>query len=276
MPEIVTTRAEVRATLGSATPGFVPTMGALHEGHFSLMRRAVAENSRTVVSIFVNPKQFANAADLVRYPRDVARDIEAIARIGVDLIFAPGVDEIYPVDFETTVEVSALSRRWEGEARPGHFRGVTTVVTLLLNLVSPERTYFGEKDFQQLRIVQRLHADLNLPGQIVPCPTVRDGDGLALSSRNVRLPADARQQAAAIPRALQAMVSCVSAGEREAVRVIEAGREELVRSDLHAIDYLAIVDPTTLEPVATIVPAARALVAVEVAGVRLIDNVQIN
>jgi len=270
--EIATTRDELRAILGAEAAGYVPTMGALHQGHISLIERAVRENARTVVSLFVNPKQFGDPADLVRYPRDRERDFAAISASGATVIFSPRELEIYPPGFETTIEVTSLSRRWEGAARPGHFRGVATVVTLLLSLVRPARAYFGEKDFQQLRVIQRLHADLGLPGSIVPCPTVRDSDGLALSSRNARLSALARRQAVAIPRALFTMRDLADSGEREIAPLIAAGSQEVAKRDLLTLDYLTVVDPSTLEPIPTVVPGARALIAVSVEGLRLIDN----
>jgi pantoate--beta-alanine ligase len=272
-PRVVRTRTALREALGDDAPGLVPTMGALHAGHAALIRRAVAENERTVVSIFVNPTQFGDRADLAAYPRTFDADLAAVAAAGADLVFAPPVAEIYPLGFATTVEVGDLAERWEGAARPGHFRGVATVVTILLNLVRPGRAYFGEKDYQQLQIVKRLHADLALPGVIVGCPTVRDADGLALSSRNGRLsPAD-RLRAAALPRALMLMADLARDGVRDATRLEAAGRAALARTPELTIDYLAVVDGATLEPAPTVGPGSRALAAVQVGGVRLIDNV---
>jgi pantoate--beta-alanine ligase len=268
---IVTTREALRAALGASQPGFVATMGALHDGHLSLIARAASENASTVVSIFVNPTQFSDADDLARYPRDLRRDAALAADAGADLIFAPAIDEVYPPGFATTVEVGGLSRRWEGASRPGHFRGVATVVTILLALIQPARSYFGEKDYQQLQIIRRLRDDLALPGEIVACPTVRDADGLALSSRNARLsPAD-RERARAIPRAIEAVTRAGSRGERSVRRLQALGRAELDAPGLR-IDYLAIVDGRTLEPLRAVQPDARILLAVEVGGVRLIDN----
>ncbi|MDQ3411382.1 MAG: pantoate--beta-alanine ligase, partial [Chloroflexota bacterium] len=169
---IVTTRAEMRHAIAGEAPGFVPTLGALHAGHQALIARSAAENRLTVVSIFVNPTQFQAAADLARYPRDLDRDASLAAEAGVDLIFAPRLADIYPSGAATVVQVDGLTRLWEGASRPGHFRGVATVVTVLLNLVRPGRAYFGEKDYQQLQVVKRLHADLALPGEIVACPTI--------------------------------------------------------------------------------------------------------
>ena len=188
----VTTREGLREALGDARPGLVPTMGALHAGHLSLISRSASENPLTVVSVFVNPTQFTNPEDLAHYPRDLETDVALARQAGADLIFAPTVEAIYPPGFDTTVEVGHLSDRWEGASRPGHLRAVATVVTILLNLAQPTRAYFGEKDFQQLQVVRQIHRDLALPGEIVGCPTVRDEDGLALSSRNVQLSRDER------------------------------------------------------------------------------------
>jgi len=269
---IVHDRAALREVLGTTTPGLVPTMGALHAGHLALIGRSAAENDRTVVSVFVNPTQFDDPADLARYPRDGARDAVLAAGAGADILFAPAVESIYPPGFATVVEVGGPSARWEGAARPGHFRGVATVVTTLLNLVRPARSYFGEKDFQQLQVVRRLHIDLALPGKIVGCETVRDPDGLALSSRNARLLPDERRQAAVVARTLLRMADLAAAGERDAARLIAAGQAEVAIEPAVAIEYLAVVDPATLEPVTAVEPGTRAIVAAHVGAVRLIDN----
>lgn len=272
---IVTTRAQLRDAIDGEDPGFVATLGGLHAGHQALIERSARENTRTVVSIFVNPTQFQDPADLARYPRDLDRDARLATAAGAGLIFAPDVTEIYPPGAATTVEAGNLSRRWEGAARPGHFRGVATVVTILLNLVRPARAYFGEKDYQQLQIVRRLHTDLALPGEIVGCPTIRERDGLALSSRNVRLSGDGRRQAAAIPRSLNRMVSLAQTGERDAATIVRAGLSELQSSPALSVDYLAVVDGATLEPLHSIVPGARAMFAGALDGVRLIDNMEL-
>lgn len=271
-PPIATTRAELRTMLGPDAPGFVATMGALHAGHQALIERSALENARTVVSVFVNPTQFQDPADLARYPRDLDRDGRLAAEAGADLIFAPAVSAIYPPGAETRVEVGPLTERWEGASRPSHFRGVATVVAILLNLVRPARTYFGEKDYQQLQVVKRLHADLALPGEIVGCATVREADGLALSSRNARLSQEDRQRAGVIPRALGRMAEIARSGEPAADAVIRAGLTELEPVPELSVDYLAVVDGATLEPLATIEPGARVLFAGVLAGVRLIDN----
>jgi pantoate--beta-alanine ligase len=269
---IVETVAALRETLGTAQPGLVPTMGALHEGHLALIRRSAAENPLTAVSIFVNPTQFSDPRDLAAYPRDLDRDIRLAAEAGADLAFVPDIDEIYPPGFASAVEVNGLDARWEGEFRPGHFRGVATVVTVLLNAVRPARAYFGEKDFQQLTIVRRFHRDLRLPGEIIGCPTIRDRDGLALSSRNVRLSQEERVRAAAIPAALFAMRTAAVTGEADVSRLLEIGQSQLAG---FAIDYLAVVDPETLEPIETLTAPARVLVAVRLGPIRLIDNLEL-
>lgn len=270
--EIIESPRQVRLALGLKTPGLVPTMGALHEGHLSLIRRSAAENSRTVVSIFVNPLQFNDARDLIAYPRTFERDAELAEAAGADLIFVPTAATLYPEGFATTVTVSGLTDRWEGEVRPGHFAGVTTVVCKLLTIVEPARSYFGEKDFQQLVVIRRMAADLNLFGEIVGCPTVRESDGLALSSRNSRLSAEQRAMATIVPQTLFAMRDRANAGERAAHSVIENGLALLAQEPAIDVDYLAIVDPETLEPVEEIAPGSRALIAVKLGPIRLIDN----
>lgn len=272
---IVRTRAALRTALDAssgASVGLVPTMGALHQGHLSLIRRAAAENEAVVVSVFVNPAQFNDPTDLATYPRDLTRDAALAFGAGATLIYAPAIEEIYPAGFATTVHVRGITGRWEGASRPGHFDGVATVVSILQNQVRPDRAYFGEKDFQQLTMIRRMHADLALPGEIVACPIVREPDGLALSSRNARLDAESRQHALSLSRALRAMRDQVAAGERNVGRLREMG--ERILRDV-ALDYLAIVDPGTLQPLETLEPGARALVAATVGGVRLIDTMQL-
>jgi len=256
--------------------GLVPTMGALHEGHLSLVRRARPECDRVAATIFVNPAQFGPSEDLARYPRDLPGDLALLAREGVDMVFAPTEAVIYPPGFSTWVTEEQVARRWEGEARPGHFRGVTTVVLKLFNIVRPERAYFGEKDYQQLRVIERMVRDLNLPVTIVPCPTVREPDGLALSSRNVRLePAD-RKAARVLSRALEAARSAAAKGERdgEALRRIA---EDVIRGEPQArLDYVAVVDRETLEPLGRLdARGAVCLVAARIGPVRLIDNLRL-
>jgi pantoate--beta-alanine ligase len=271
---IVTTRDALRASLGTSHPGFVPTMGALHPGHLSLIAQSAAENATTVVSIFVNPTQFSNPDDLNHYPRDLQQDATRASEAGADLIFAPDVSEIYPPGFSTTVDVGSIADRWEGTARPGHFRGVATVVTILLNLVQPARSYFGEKDFQQLRVIRQIHRDLALPGLIVGSPTIREGDGLAYSSRNTRLSPENRARAVAIPLAIDAVLAAARAGETDTRSLVSVAREILTQPGL-CPDYVDIVDASTLEPQSTLEPNARLLIAVDIGGTRLIDNASI-
>lgn len=273
MARVIADPESLQSVLSNRVVGFVPTMGALHAGHAALIQRSVRENEVTVVSIFVNPAQFDDPADLARYPRDLERDVDYATGAGADLIYAPDVATVYPPGFATTVEVRGLTERWEGAARPGHFRGVATVVTILLNTLRPRRAYFGEKDYQQLLVVRRLHRDLRLPGEIVGCPTVREADGLALSSRNARLTPQQRKQAVAIPQALFAMVDAARAGEVSVERLLQAGQERLAEAPDITVEYLAIVDGEDLTPLETLVPGARAIVAARLGAVRLIDNV---
>ena len=274
---VVTSRASLRAALGdtSSRPGLVPTLGALHAGHQALIERAAAENERVVVSVFLNPTQFSNPDDLARYPRDLQRDAALAVEAGADLIYAPAVEEMYPPGHATTVHVAGLTDRWEGAARPGHFDGVATVVTALLNQVRPARAYFGEKDFQQLVVIRRLHADLALPGEIGACRTVRDADGLALSSRNARLSPAARRQATALWRALSRIRAAADEGVNAVDALLGAGETVLLFERGLDLDYLAIVDPETLDPLDGLRPGARAIIAATVEGTRLIDNVDL-
>ncbi len=271
------TRAALRVALGDADdrPGLVPTLGALHAGHQALIRQAAAENERVVVSVFLNPTQFTNPEDLNRYPRDLERDVALAVEVGADLIYAPAVEEMYPAGDATTVHVAGLTDRWEGAARPGHFAGVATVVTKLLNHVRPARAYFGEKDFQQLVVIRRLHADLVLPGEIVACRTVREADGLALSSRNARLLPTERRQAAVLWRALFRMRTAADEGVTDIDALLAAGEKAILAEPAVRLDYLAIVHPETLAPLDGIVPGARAIIAATVGETRLIDNVQL-
>ncbi|MBI3979224.1 MAG: pantoate--beta-alanine ligase [Chloroflexi bacterium] len=270
---VVRTIDELRDQLRSASRpiGFVPTMGYLHEGHLSLVRRARAECATVLMSIFVNPTQFGPSEDFGRYPRDLDRDLAMAKAESADVVFVPEVEAIYPPGFATFVEVERLTRRWEGERRPGHFRGVATVVTKLLNLACADAAYFGEKDYQQLQVVRRLIADLAIPTRIVGCPTVREPDGLALSSRNVYLgPAD-RQRATVLFRALRRAQETVDAGRVDRASIEQAMADCFAEAGVR-LDYAAIVDPATLEPVETVEDEARVVIAAFVGGVRLIDN----
>ncbi len=272
------TVAEVRAALAAArrearTIGLVPTMGALHEGHLSLIRRAREECDVVVVSIFVNPTQFNEAADLQAYPRDEGRDVALAQRAGADLAFLPPVEEIYPDGFATAVLVSGVSEVLEGAERGAeHFRGVATVVTKLLTIVGPDVAYFGQKDAQQTVVVRRLVTDLNLPVRIVVCPTVREADGLALSSRNARLRPDERERALALSRGLRAAERRHADGERDAARLIDAARDAMASCGVEP-EYLAVVDPGTLRVLDRVGDAALVAVAARVGTTRLIDNV---
>jgi pantoate--beta-alanine ligase len=278
---VVRTVGEVRDALrgargAGAVVGFVPTMGALHDGHVSLLRRARAGTDFVVISVFVNPAQFNDPADLAAYPRDEAHD-EAVARdAGVDLFFAPDASEMYPPGFATAVSVERLSAPMEGAVRgPGHFRGVATVVTKLFNIVAPDVAYFGQKDAQQALIVRRLARDLDLPLRIEVCPTVREPDGLAMSSRNARLtPAD-RARAVALRRGLDAAEASIAAGERDVTTVARTGREAM---RAHGVDpeYFELVSAETLEPLDRVAGEVLVAVAARVGPVRLIDNVVVS
>lgn len=273
MTTLVHTPADwaARRTPG-ASVGLVPTMGALHDGHLALIRRAAVENDLVVVSIFVNPTQFNDPADLERYPRLLERDTELAVSAGADVVYAPAVETVYPPGFATSIHVAGLTESWEGESRLGHFDGVATVVCVLLNQLRPDRSYFGEKDFQQLAMVRRMQRDLALPGEIVPCPTVREADGLAMSSRNARLGPEDRAAAPALYRALDAMRQAAITGERSALRLGIAGAVIVQREPRLELDYLQVVDPLTLDPLDEVGPDARAIVAATIGGVRLIDN----
>ncbi len=252
--------------------GLVPTMGAFHEGHLSLMRQARGDCDEVVVSLFVNPTQFNEGADLSAYPRDEERDALLAAEEQADFLFAPPVEEIYPADFATTVSVRGLTDVLEGKARGrSHFDGVATVVTKLLTIVAPDAAYFGQKDVQQTLVIRQLVRDLNLPVRIEVCPTVREPDGLAMSSRNLRLTSEERERAVALSRSLSVASTLVAAGETDVNTVLDAARTELDSAPVET-DYLQIVNPQTLLPMTTIDGPALALVAARVGSTRLIDN----
>jgi pantoate--beta-alanine ligase len=247
-------------------------MGWLHEGHRSLMQRARADSATTVVTIFVNPRQFNDASDYSRYPRDEARDLAICEEEGVDLVFAPPVDEVYPPGFDTIVSVGAISRPLEGAARPGHFDGVATVVAILFSLVGAERAYFGQKDFQQVLVIRRMAIDLALPTEVIACPTVREPDGLAVSSRNVHLSPAERAAAPVLRRALLAGRAAWEAGERSGEVIRQAIAAELAREPLARPDYVSVADGTTLREVDRVDAAALLSLAVRIGDTRLIDN----
>ncbi len=258
------------------TIGFVPTMGALHAGHLALAKRSIAENKRTVASIFVNPTQFGPREDLDRYPHPFERDCELLREIGCDAVFAPTKEKMFgQADFlhGTWVDVSPFDEMWEGVTRPGHLRGVATVVTKLFNITSPTRAYFGEKDFQQLRVVQALVEDLNFPLEVVPCETVREADGLAMSSRNAYLTPEERRSATAIFRAMNAGKQLAQNGETNVLRIGETMNEVLAIEPALQPQYVAIVDEQTLASLHELSGRpSRILVAVHLGKTRLIDN----
>lgn len=275
---IVRPLADLRALVrgwkaAGETIGVVPTMGALHEGHLSLVRAAKAGCDRVIVTLFVNPRQFNNAEDFAKYPRTEHADAALLAPLSVDALFVPDAAEVYPPDHATVISVSGVTGPLEGAHRPGHFDGVATVVTLLFNMTGADRAYFGEKDWQQLQLVRRLVADLKLPCEIVPCPCVRAGDGLALSSRNQRLGPDARARAAALPQALFAAAHAIAAGTAEDAALAQA-HAALDAAGIGPVEYLALRDGESLGPVRPGRPA-RLLVAAWLDGVRLIDNVAV-
>jgi pantoate--beta-alanine ligase len=252
--------------------GLVPTMGALHEGHFSLIRAAQRECAPVVVSLFVNPKQFGPAEDLSKYPRTLEQDRARLEALGVDFLFAPSPQDMYPQGFRTSVAVEGLSDRLEGRSRPGHFRGVTTVVLKLFEIVQPRFAYFGRKDAQQARLIRQMSADLNLDANVVVCPIVREADGLALSSRNVYLKTEDRRAAAALSRSLAAVRDEIAKGERDASRLLAALRRVLAPEPRVILDYAEIVDNETLEPIANLRGTCYVLLAAKVGDTRLIDN----
>jgi pantoate--beta-alanine ligase len=255
--------------------GLVPTMGALHQGHLSLIKRAQRDCSCVVVSIFVNPKQFGPAEDFAKYPRPLQADLEKLAAAGVRCVFMPEAEDIYPPNFATYVNVEELSERLEGRIRPGHFRGVSTIVLKLLQIVQPHFAYFGRKDAQQAAIISRMASDLNLDAEIVVCPLVREADGLAMSSRNVYLDADDRRAATVLYRALQAAQQELQNGTRDALSLQSAMRRILDAEPRARVDYAEIVDAETFQPVARLGRPAYALLAVKFGVTRLLDNMLI-
>jgi len=275
--EVVSTVAAARAAIraarkGGALIGVAPTMGALHEGHLSLIRRAKAECGYVVVTLFVNPTQFGPAEDLSRYPRPFEADCELSAGAGADLMFAPPVEEVYPAGFATYVNVEGLTQGLCGGSRPTHFRGVTTVVSKLFNMLQPDRAYFGEKDYQQLQVIRRMTRDLDFPVEIVPCPIVREADGLAMSSRNRYLSPEERLSALSLSRALAAARDAFAAGEREASTLAAVARGVLDADPQVRTDYVELVDAESLEPVERLERPAVLAVAAFLGKTRLIDN----
>ncbi|MBP7377709.1 MAG: pantoate--beta-alanine ligase [Pyrinomonadaceae bacterium] len=259
------------------TVGFVPTMGALHEGHLTLVKEARAANDVVIVSIFVNPTQFNDKSDLAKYPRDLTADAAILAEYEVDYIFAPEPHEIYGDGFATYVNVEGLTNTLEGESRPGHFRGVATVVTILFNTVRPDRAYFGQKDAQQVAVIKRLTTDLGFETEIVVVPTVREESGLAMSSRNERLSAEDRKKAAVIIDSLREAKLAFKKGERNAVHLTEMVKDRIAAEPAAELDYVAVVDRDSLQSVDRIGDEETLIaIAVRIGGVRLIDNVILN
>ncbi len=255
--------------------GFVPTMGALHEGHTALVQRAKQECSPVIASIFVNPKQFGPNEDFAKYPRKIESDSEKFSAAGVDALFLPDGEEIYPSGFRTYVTVEGFSDRLEGRSRPGHFRGVATVVMKLLEIVQPHYAYFGRKDAQQVRIISQMARDLNLDTEIVVCPIVRESDGLALSSRNAYLNADERRAATVLHRALEAARAQLAAGVRDSLQLQNTMRKIIAAEPLANVDYAEIVDADAFEPIMRITRPSYILLAVFLGKTRLIDNLYV-
>lgn len=266
-------RAASRAArLARQRVGFVPTMGALHEGHLSLVRAARAASDLVAASIFVNPTQFGPNEDLARYPRSFESDRQLLENEGVHLLFAPPVEEMYPEGSVTWVEVEELSNKLDGRSRPGHFRGMTTVVAKLSHIIEPDAAFFGQKDAAQVAIIRRMVRDLNLPVEIVVCPIVRESDGLAMSSRNAYLNPEQRKQALVLHRSLVRVQALAERGESAALKLAAAGREEFSHEPSVRLDYFEIVNPDTLDPVPEVAGETLVAVAAYVGTTRLIDN----
>jgi pantoate--beta-alanine ligase len=274
MTRVLRTREELRAALADAPRpvGLVTTMGWLHDGHRELMRTARAENATTVATIFVNPRQFNEGSDYTKYPRNEAHDLEICRSEGVDLVFAPGVEEIYPDGFDTTVSVGAVAQPLEGAARPGHFDGVATVVAILFGLVGADRAYFGQKDAQQVMVIRQMARDLAIGTEVVTCPTVREPDDLALSSRNVHLSPSERAAATVLRRALIAARTAWADGERSAEAIRTTMRDVLATEPLANVEYVSVADGRTLVELDAIDGPALASMAVRFGSTRLIDN----
>ncbi len=270
----VITLAELRSARQNlpGSVGLVPTMGYLHEGHLSLVRRARQECDQVVVSIFVNPTQFGPQEDLSRYPRDLERDLRLLEPLGTDLVWLPTAGIMYPPGFQTWVEVETITRPLEGAMRPGHFRGVATVVAKLFNAVQPEKAYFGQKDAQQAAVIRRMARDLDFPVEIVICPIVREPDGLAMSSRNVYLDPEQRKAATVLYRSLSAAKQAYQAGERDAEEIRETMKEVLRKEPLAEVQYVSCADYDTLEELETVSGRALLSLAVLIGKTRLIDN----
>jgi len=275
--KIITSLAEIQAYCRSARTdgasiGLVPTMGFLHEGHLSLMRRARAENDVLVVSIFVNPTQFGQGEDYKEYPRDLQRDSEMAESVGVDVIFTPAPEDMYPKGYATFVNVERITKKMCGASRPGHFRGVTTVVAKLFNLIYPNKAYFGQKDAQQSVVIRRMVADLNFDVKIIVMPTVREEDGVAMSSRNRYLSAEGRQAALVLSRSLRIAKELIESGQHDTAEILRKMREVIEAQTLAKIDYIAIVNADTLDDLNIIKGKTLIALAVFIGKTRLIDN----
>jgi len=272
--EVVKTIPELRALRQklNGTVGFVPTMGHLHEGHLALVKQARMENSAIIVSIYVNPPQFSLSEDFAGYPRDLNRDLELLRREGVDIIFVPSDDKMYPPEFSSWIDVRKITERLEGASRPGYFRGVATVVAKLFNIVQPSRAYFGQKDAQQVVVVKRMVADLNMGIEIVIVPTVRESDGLAMSSRNIYLSPGEHQAATILLQALILARQLWQSGEKNAEKICRQMTSLIQKEPLAQIDYISIADAATLEELNLIDRPALAVLAVKIGKTRLIDN----
>lgn len=255
--------------------GLVPTMGYLHEGHLSLIRKARQQNDRIGVSIFINPIQFNNSKDLMTYPQNLEEDLSLLEKENVDLVWIPSDDLVYPSDFQTYIDVTKITSRLEGAARPGHFKGVTTVVAKLFNVFQPHRVYFGKKDFQQLAVIKQMVKDLNFNIQIIPCPIIRENDGLAMSSRNSNLSAEARKQAVCLYQALTAAKNAVSAGEKNCNTLKTIIADIIQTAKTSKIDYISIADPDSLEELDVLQKKGLFSMAVYMDKIRLIDNMEV-
>jgi pantoate--beta-alanine ligase len=276
-PRVIASVPELRAAISALRRegkriGLVPTMGALHEGHLSLVRASKSECDATVVSIYVNPSQFGPNEDFSKYPRTLDADLELLAGCQTELVFTPQNADMYPPGFASWVEVGAIAEPLEGQFRPGHFRGVATVVLKLFNLVQADVAYFGQKDYQQSAVIRRMVADLNVPIGVRVCPIVREPDGLAMSSRNRYLSPASRQRALVLWKSLERASELVAAGQRDADKIVNEIRRIILSADDARIDYLAVVDPDTLQPLKTVEKTALALLAVKIENTRLIDN----
>lgn len=261
---------------GTRVIGFVPTMGSLHEGHLSLIRKARQQCEEVVISIFVNPTQFGKGGDYQRYPRDLSKDMKLSEKEGVDVIFAPFREEMYPQGYSTFVEIKGnLSSTLEGASRPGHFKGVATILTKLFNIINPDYSYFGKKDYQQALVVKKLVKELNLDTRILVLPTIREKDGLALSSRNSYLNKKERKAATILYEALKRAKEWVGEGEKDSSALVSKMRDLIEKEPLARIDYVAVVDPKTLEKVKEVRGEVLALLAVNIGETRLIDNIKL-